>query len=42
MSRRHYAELAYQRARRLFSAERMVEEYLNLYESLVPQRTLAA
>lgn len=47
MSRRHYAELAYQRARRLFSAERMVDEYLGLYESLLPrkasrQRILAA
>lgn len=40
--RRHYAELAYQRARRLFTAERMVDEYLALYESFVPERSMAA
>lgn len=41
-TRRHYAELSYQRARRLYSAERMVDDYLALYASLVPQRTMAA
>jgi glycogen synthase len=40
--RRHYSELAYQRARRLFSADAMVEEYLSLYRSLVPERSMAA
>jgi glycosyltransferase involved in cell wall biosynthesis len=40
--RRHYSELAYQRARRLFSAEAMVEEYLALYRSLVPERSMVA
>lgn len=42
MLRRQYAELAYQRARRLFSADRMVDEYLDVYHSLVPERRLAA
>ena len=40
--RRHYSELAYQRARRLFSADCMVAEYLKVYRSLVPQRSVAA
>jgi len=40
--RRHCAELAYQRARRLFSADRMVDEYLAVYYSLVPERSVAA
>ena len=40
--RRHYAELAYQRARRLFSANRMVDEYLGVYHSLVQQRSMVA
>ena len=40
--RRHYSELAYQRARRLFSADCMVAEYLKLYRSLVPERSVAA
>ena len=40
--RRHYSELAYQRARRLFSADAMVAEYLKLYRSLVPERSMAA
>ncbi len=40
--RLHHAELAYQRARRLFTAERMVEEYLALYTSLVGQWSIAA
>jgi len=42
VARRQYAELAYQRARRRFTADRMVEEYLLLYESLTEKRTLAA
>lgn len=42
MQRRQYAELAYQRARRLFNADRMVDEYLAAYHSLVPERSLAA
>jgi glycosyltransferase involved in cell wall biosynthesis len=40
--RRHYSELAYQRARRLFSADAMVDEHLALYRSLVPERSMAA
>ncbi len=40
--RRHYSELAYQRARRLFSADAMVDEYLSLYRSLVPEKSVAA
>lgn len=40
--RRHYSELAYQRARRLFSADAMVDEYLAVYRSLVPERSMAA
>ncbi len=40
--RRHYSELAYQRARRLFSADAMVDEYLMVYRSLVPERRMAA
>lgn len=40
--RRHYSELAYQRARRLFSADAMVDEHLTLYRSLVPERSMAA
>ena len=31
---RNQAELAYQRARRHFSAERMVDEYLEVYQAL--------
>jgi glycosyltransferase involved in cell wall biosynthesis len=42
LMRRHQAELAYQRARRRFSADRMVEEYLGLYETLAGNRTAAA
>jgi glycosyltransferase involved in cell wall biosynthesis len=34
--RRHYANLAYERARRRFTAARMVDEYLALYHALVP------
>jgi glycogen(starch) synthase len=40
--RRHYSELAYQRARRLFSADTMVNEYLAVYQSLAPERSMAA
>ena len=40
--RKHHSELAYQRARRLFSADAMVEEYLSVYRSLVPERSMAA
>ena len=40
--RRHSAELSYQRACRRFTADRMVEEYLSLYESLTAKRALAA
>ncbi|MGZ4824781.1 MAG: glycosyltransferase family 4 protein [Terriglobales bacterium] len=31
-----YANLAYHRARQRYTAERMVDDYMNLYESLVP------
>lgn len=31
-----YANLAYQRARQRYTAERMVDDYVSLYESLVP------
>ncbi len=41
-TRRRQAELAYQRARRRFSADRMVEEYLELYQALTAKRTIAA
>ena len=34
--RRHYAELAYQRARRPYTADRMVDEYLDTVRALVP------
>ena len=40
--RRQKAELAYQRARRLFTADRMVQEYLDLYRSLIATRTAVA
>jgi glycosyltransferase involved in cell wall biosynthesis len=42
MLRRHHAELAYLRARRRFSADRMVDEYVQLYSSLVPAKVCAA
>ncbi len=42
MLRRHRAELAYQRARRRFTADRMVDEYINLYESLTAKKALVA
>jgi glycosyltransferase involved in cell wall biosynthesis len=31
-----YANLSYHRARQRYTAERMVDDYMNLYESLVP------
>jgi len=40
--RRQYAELAYQRARRRYTADRMVDEYFETYVSLGAQRTMAA
>jgi glycosyltransferase involved in cell wall biosynthesis len=39
---RHHAELGYQRARRHFSADRMVEEYLEMYQTLTAKRLVAA
>lgn len=40
--RRNYAELAYLRARHRFTADRMVDEYIDLYRSVVPGKVLAA
>ncbi|HKV91421.1 MAG TPA: glycosyltransferase family 4 protein [Candidatus Angelobacter sp.] len=40
--RRHQANLAYRRAQQLFSAERMVDNYMSLYQALVPERALSA
>jgi glycogen synthase len=40
--RRQYAELAHQRARRRYTADRMVDEYLETYVALGAQRTVAA
>ena len=40
--RRQQANLAYQHALRNFSADRMVESYLNLYQALAPARALSA
>lgn len=37
-----YANLAYEHARRCFAADRMVEEYLDLYRSLAPLEVEAA
>ncbi len=37
-----HAELAYQRARRHFSAERMVDEYLEMYQTLSAKGLMAA
>jgi glycosyltransferase involved in cell wall biosynthesis len=37
-----YANLAYRRARQRYTAERMVSDYLNLYQSLVPAGAVAA
>jgi glycosyltransferase involved in cell wall biosynthesis len=40
--RRAYAELAYARARERFTTKRMIEDYLQLYRSLVSVRSAAA
>jgi glycogen synthase len=40
--RRAYAELAYNRARERFTTKRMIDDYLQLYRSLVSARSLAA
>lgn len=40
--RRSYGNLAYDRARQKFTANRMVEDYLNFYQSLVPATALTA
>ena len=40
--RRQQANLAYHRAQQLFSAERMVEDYMSLYQALAPERALSA
>lgn len=40
--RRAYAELAYARARERFTTKRMIEEYLQLYRSLVTAGSIAA
>ncbi len=40
--RRAYAELAYARARERFTTKRMIDEYLQLYRSLISVRTAAA
>jgi len=39
---RAYAEMSYTRARERFTTKRMIEEYLNLYRSLIAVRTIAA
>ena len=39
---RAYAELAYTRARDRFTTKRMIEDYLQLYRSLMAARSLAA
>ena len=40
--RRAYSNLAYTRARERFTTKRMIDEYLQLYRSLVPVRSSAA
>jgi len=40
--RHGYAELAYARARERFTTKRMIDDYLQLFRSLVSARTLAA
>ena len=40
--RRQYAELAFQRAKRRYTADRMVDEYLEMYVGLTEPRTVAA
>ena len=39
---RAYAELAYSRARERFTTKRMIEDYLQLYRSLIAVRSVAA
>ena len=39
---RGYANRAYQRARECFTAKRMIDEYLDLYQSLLGAQSLAA
>jgi glycosyltransferase involved in cell wall biosynthesis len=40
--RLQYANLAYNHARQKFNAERMVDEYLNVYKTLMPADALTA
>lgn len=40
--RRAYAELAYTRARERFTTKRMIDQYLELYRSLISARSMAA
>ncbi len=40
--RHAYAELAYARARERFTTKRMIDDYLQLFRSLVSAKTLAA
>jgi glycosyltransferase involved in cell wall biosynthesis len=40
--RRAYAELAYTRARERFTTKRMIDQYLQLYRSLISVKTAAA
>jgi glycogen synthase len=40
--RHHYANLAYNHARQRFYAARMVDDYLNLYKTLIPVTALTA
>ncbi|HXX01751.1 MAG TPA: hypothetical protein VEJ00_11080, partial [Candidatus Acidoferrales bacterium] len=40
--RRAYAELAYTRARERFTTKRMIEDYLQLYRSVMAADSLAA
>jgi len=39
---RRYAQLAYDRARRIFTADRMIDEYIDLYSCLVAQNRTAS
>ena len=40
--RRAYAELAYNRARERFTTKRMIDQWLELYRSLISVRSVAA
>lgn len=40
--RHHYAEMSYQRARRIFTADRMVEETMSLYQEVGSRKPVAA